>query len=119
MSHSPAPIEVAGISDKLGLALLQENLVAFTDPRFPVTSGEHEILMRLFRNPDAQMQDHFILLYIQIPYSYRLPGDLEPEITHSISSVLKKPISLEFENAGTEAQKKELLFRIGLGGEIK
>ena len=118
MSQS-TPIEVVGISDQLAIILLQEKLIIFKDPRYPVTSGEHEVLMRLFRNPDPQIPDHFILLYIQVPYSYRLPVDLETDITKSLSTFLKKPILLEFENAGTEAQKKELLFRMSLGGEIK
>jgi hypothetical protein len=114
-----APIEIEGISDQLASALLQENLVIFKDPRYPVTSGEHEVMMRLFLNPDPQVSDHYIVLYVQIPYSYRLPIDLEPEITNCLSHFLKKTILLEFENAGTEKQKKELLFRISLGGELK
>lgn len=108
-------IDVTGLSDDLGKLLLEGKWVAYHDNQYEVTSGTHQIIMKLL-----QQEDGMLLLYVHVPYAYPIPEGVKANVKKSLESVLKKTIQrIDFMNAGTETQKKDIQFRIELGGEIK
>lgn len=107
-------VEVNGPNDMLAENLLEGRLIAYHDTQYEVTSGRHEILMKLLRN-----DDRFIIFYLQVPYAYPMPDGIKTALKNAFEVVLKHSINdVEFINAGTEAQKRDLHFRVQLAGEL-
>ena len=108
-----AVIEVDGPHDQFAERLLEGELIAYHDAQYEVTSGKHEILMKLLRD-----NDRFVIFYLQVPYAYPIPDGIKTTVKKALEVILKQSITeLEFINAGTEAQKRNLHFRVQLAGE--
>lgn len=101
--------------DNLGKLLLEGKFIAYHDDRFGVTSGEHQIIMKLLVD-----EDQFILFYLHVPYAYPIPDGVKDTIKLALESTLKRTIhKMEFTNTGTESEKNNIQFRTELGGEIR
>ena len=104
-------IDVNGLGEQLAKNLLIGNLVAYHDSDYQVTSGPHEILMKLL-----QHNDEMIIFYVHIPYAYPMPDGVRSGVKSDLETALNKRISkIEFVNAGTESQKRNMKFRLDLG----
>jgi len=106
-------VEVNGSALHLAQCLLQNKLIAYHDDQYEVTSGIHEILMKLLHD---KKNSEIIVFYVHVPYAYPIPTNLENAIKLNIQAALKQPIkNIEFVNVGVESQKRDLQFRISLG----
>lgn len=107
-------VNVVG-SDGLGNLLLEGKMVSYHDAQYQVTSGIHEILMKLLQQEDGLL----VIFYLHIPYAYPIPDGIKVTVKSALEAALKKPIQrIEFVNAGTEAQKRDIRFKIESGGEL-
>jgi len=107
-------IEINGQNQKLVQTLLQGKLVVYHDSRYEVTTQPHEILMKLLQNPDEMT-----IFYIHVPYAYPMPDGIQVDIKEGLELELHRKIhKVTFVNVGTEIQKKDLQFRIELGGSL-
>lgn len=101
-------------NDNLGQLLLEGRFVGYHDDRFGVTSGEHQIVMKLL-----QHEDQFVLFYLHLPYAYPIPDGVKDTVKSALEATLKRTIQkMEFSNSGTESEKNNIQFRVELGGEI-
>jgi hypothetical protein len=107
-------IDVIGPDANLGKLLIEGKLISYHDDQYQVTSGNHEILMKLLQQEDGLL----VLFYLHVPYAYPLPNGIKTMVKSALEIILGKPIQkIEFVNAGTEAHKKDILFKIS-GGEF-
>lgn len=107
-------VHITGVSDDLGKILLNNQCVAYHDDEFEVTSGNHEIIMKLIQKEDA-----LFLLYVHVPYAYPIPEGVKLKVISALEAVLQKKIQkINFINAGTESQKKDIQFMMEFGDEI-
>lgn len=105
-------IIVDGPEGNLGGLMLEGKLVSYHDSQFEMTTGDHEILMKLL-----QEEDGLVIFYLHVPYAYPMPEGVKQIVTTALESALKKKIQkIEFINAGTETQKRDIHFRMGIGG---
>jgi hypothetical protein len=108
-----AVIEVNGCDAYLAQCLLQSKLIAYHDDQYEVTSGIHEILMKLLHD---KKNGEIIIFYVHVPYAYPMPTNLENAVKLNLEEALKQPIrDIKFVNVGAESHKKDLQFRISLG----
>lgn len=102
-------VNVTGPDGHLGNLLLEGKLVSYHDEAYQVTSGIHEILMKLLQQEDGLL----FLFYLHIPFAYPMPDGMKAAVKAALEKVLEKPIQrIEFVNAGTEAQKRDIHFKI-------
>lgn len=108
-------LNVLGPDDSLGHYLLEGKFISYHDPQYEMTSGANEILMKLLQQKEGLL----VIFYLHVPYAYPIPEGVKGVVKAALESVIKKPIPrIEFVNAGTEAQKKDIHFIIGEGGEL-
>lgn len=115
--NKSAVIDIQSNDEKLAKTLLDGQLIAYHDSQYEVTSGKHEILMKLFQD---DINEKLILFYLQVPYAYPIPDGLKTILKAALELALKKTISeMEFVNAGTEAKKNDINFRIQSEGNFE
>jgi len=103
-------VAVHGPGSCLAENLLSGHLIAYHDPMFEVTTGKHEILMKLL-----QARDEVIVYYTHVPYAYPIPDGIKDNVKKSLEKTLDKKIkNISFINVAVEAHKKDLPFRLGL-----
>jgi hypothetical protein len=95
---------INGSGEVLATHLLQGRPIRYTDDRFQVSSNEGQFTLQLI-----QTKDKCVLVYAQSPSIYPLPNSLEESIKADLETYLKKTVNIEFVNAGTAAQRKDLL----------
>lgn len=102
--------------ERLGKLLLEGKFVAYHDDKYGVTSGEHYIVMKLL-----SQEDQFVLFYLHVPYAYPIPDGVKDTVRSVLEATLKKGTmqKMEFINSGTESEKKNIQFRVELGGQIE
>lgn len=114
MNTDSTVIEVNGRGAYLAQCLLEGKLIAYHDSQYEVTTGSHEILMKLM-----QETDEITLFYVHVPYAYPIPEGIKVDLKSDLEIELNRPIpKITFVNVGTEAQKKDMQFRVELGGEL-
>lgn len=97
--------------ERIGSLLLEGKFVGYHDSRYGVTSGFHQIVMKLLRHEDL-----FFLFYLHVPYAYPIPDGIKETIKSALEATLNNSIQkIEFINAGTEMEKKDIQFRLELG----
>lgn len=102
-------------ADRLGAVLLKGECIAYHDHRFGVSSGEHQIIIKV-----VQQENQLLVFYLHVPYAYPMPeGIRETIIDALVSATNLSPQAIVFINAGTESEKKDIHFRIELGGETR
>jgi len=107
-------IEINGPSAALTQTLLNGELIAYHDNQYEVTTRPHELLMKLFHK-----EERFVIFYLQVPYAYPIPDGLKTTLKMAFEAAMEASIpNMEFINAGTEAQKRDMHFRIQLAGEL-
>lgn len=108
-------IHVKVPDEQLGKLLLEGKFVAYHDDGYGVTSGNHHIVMKLLAE-----EDQFVLFYLHVPYAYPIPDGVKDTVKSSLEASMKSTIQkMEFINSGTESEKKNIQFRVELGGRIE
>ena len=108
-------VNVVGPEGNLGHLLLEGKFISYHDPQYEMTSGANEILMKLLQ----QKEGLFVLFYLHVPYAYPIPEGVKLAVKAALETEIQKQISrIEFINAGTEVQKKDIHFIVGEGGEL-
>lgn len=109
-------IHISVPDEQLGKLLLEGQFVAYHDDKYGVTSGEHHIVMKLL-----SQEDQFVLFYLHVPYAYPIPEGVKDTVKSALEATLKKGAmqKMEFINSGTESEKKNIQFRVELGGQIE
>jgi hypothetical protein len=93
---------------------LEGKLIAYHDDQYEVTTGPHEILMKLMQDTDEMT-----IFYVHVPYAYPIPDGIKNNVKSDLEAELNRSIpKMTFINVGTEAQKKDLQFRVELGGDL-
>ncbi len=110
-----AIIHIKMPDEQLGKLLLEGKFVAYHDDKYGVTSGEHHIVMKLL-----SQEDQFVLFYLHVPYAYPIPDGVKDTVKSALEASLKKTVQkIEFINSGTESEKKNIQFRVELGGQTE
>jgi hypothetical protein len=125
--HLPKALEVDGPGETLAAHLLEGKLIHYTDDRFQVSLGEGSFILQLVQVKETaqlvqvketeQEKEKMALFYAQVPDSYPLPDDLKMSIKMNLEAQMKRGIDVEFINAGTQAQRKDILQNAHLMGE--
>jgi len=105
-------VDIDGPSELLANALLQGKLIRYADNRFQVSSGEYRFIFKLI-----QEEDKVLLFYAQVPYIYPIPDEMKTSIKESLELALKTPVNIEFINAGTDAQKRDIQNIVSMIGD--
>jgi len=98
--------------DNFGEILLSSGFVAYHDDDYGVTSNEHKIIFKVTRNEDT-----CAVFYFHVPYAYPIPDGVRDNVTKALKGFLKLDnLKIKFINAATEFEKKDLKFRVNIGG---
>jgi hypothetical protein len=108
-------IHISVPDEQLGKLLLEGKFIAYHDNKYGVTSGEHYIVMKL-----VTQEDQFVLFYLHVPYAYPIPEGVKNTVKTSLETILNRTIQkMEYINSGTESEKKNIQFRVELGGKAE
>lgn len=100
----PPLFDIDGPGVQLAERLLEGKLIRYTDNRFQVSSGDCKFILKLNHE-----NNKCVLFYTQIPYIYPIPDVLKKSIQSDLEAVMKLKVNVTFINAGTEAQKDNIL----------